>query len=110
MREEVLPQKPADAGIGRLHLTEVVYDHERFVDDVGACFQRVQHSQGSPGIIANRGHADCGFRLQIEFRCQGRIDDRQLAVRIHDEVIRSGVIDTDRHEQLASALQIVGLR
>ena len=97
MREEVLPQKPADARIGGLHLSEVVDDYERLVDDVGACFQCVQHGHGSPGIIANRGHADGGFGLQIEFRCQRRLDDRQLAVRIHDEVIRSGVIDTDRN-------------
>ena len=103
MSQKVTAKNSANVRIGCLEMPEVLNDNQRVCYSVRTSFEYVQVRKRRTRAETDADEPGRTLNLQVKFSGQRRIDDGDLGACIHQKVIRAGVVDRDRNNDLASA-------
>ncbi len=81
-----------------LQLSQISYQCERSLNNLGTCLQQVESNQCVPFIDSCTDHTDGSLGREMELGCQCRINCGDLRARIHHHVIGAAVIDLHRND------------
>src|SRR5260370_29754863 len=97
VRQKILTQYAADAGIRRSELSEVLDHREGVWDGMGTCFQPVQIDICAATGSCYATHSGCALEFEPPLGEQGAVNRRDLGSGINDEIVGAGLVDLDGH-------------